>query len=484
VSEPGDSGRTKGAPLGSVEKGDPGGPLLITPSGRVAVWTDSLLATVDRLRALEAELHLDVRRVLAADACRNGWPVPDELLARLEAARALCAGARDAFGRVAQNYALAERVAEKLQRDVGAYLAATVGADILRLFAALVVISPGLVALAALVGWAAIPDTGDGRLATVRRFLLEHPELITNPEFVRYVSTLSTSIDDTALGLAGLPGWLAFLPRPPASDVAVGAALVAAAGGPLGLLRETGASVERTSTATISTAPSGVRERLGRIPEGIEGQVLIERYDAAGMPSRFVVYVGPTETFSPIADGEPWDSTSNVHGVSRQSPASLRALEAAMADAGITAGDEVVLVGFSQGGLLATAATATGHWNVVGLETHGAPAGHLPVPEGVAGLAIRNTDDLVPALAGPQLDHTLVQVERQAFRDGMEIPGIQAAPAHQRTAYERTAEAIDDARSLAVREQVRTLDAFAADYLELPGGGATAFRYRAVRGEG
>jgi pimeloyl-ACP methyl ester carboxylesterase len=227
-----------------------------------------------------------------------------------------------------------------------------------------------------------------------------------------------------------------------------------------------------------------VRERLGRIPEGIQGQVLIERYEADGMPPRYVVYVGPTETFSPIADGEPWDSTSNVYGVARQSPGSLRALEEAMSDAGIGADDEVVLVGFSQGGLLATAATGTGNWNVVGLETHGAPAGHLVVPEGVAGLAIRNTDDLVPALAGPQLDHTLVQVERRAFREGAEIPGIEAAPAHQRSAYDRTAEAIDDAQSRAVRDQVRTLDAFTADYLELPGGTATAFRYRAVRDDG
>jgi hypothetical protein len=476
--------RTKGDPSGSMQKGDPGGSLLITPAGRVAVWTDSLLATVDRLRALEGELHVDVRRVLAADACRHGWPVHDEVVARLDGVRELCAGARDAFGRAAETYALAERTAEKLQRDVGAYLASTVGADLLRLFAALVMLSPGLVALAALVGWSAIPDEGDGRLETVKRFLLEHPELITNPAFVSFVSTLSTSIDDTALGLAGLPAWLSFLPRPPGSDVAAGAALVAAAGAPLGLLRETGVSVERTSTATIATGPTGVRERLGRIPEGIQGQVLIERYEADGMPPRFVVYVGPTETFSPLADGEPWDSTSNVHGVARQSPGSLRALEEAMSDAGIGADDEVVLVGFSQGGLLATAATGTGNWNVVGLETHGAPAGHLAVPEGVAGLAIRNTDDLVPALAGPQLDHTLVQVERRAFREGMEIPGIEAAPAHQRSAYDRTAEAIDDAQSSAVRDQVRTLDAFTADYLERPGGTATAFRYRAVRDDG
>lgn len=479
-----EAGEPSGTALDTRGNADLGGQLLITQAGRVTVCTDALLATVDRLRALEDEVHVDVRRVLAADACADGYPVPADVLARLESVRELCAGARDAFGRVAENYSLVESAIETAQHDIAAVLAATVGADVIRLFTGLVLLAPGVVALAALVGWSTIPDTGDGRLETVKRFLLEHPELITSPGFVRFVSAFSTSIDDAALGLAGAPGWMSLLPRPAGADVAVGAALVAAAGAPAGLLRETSVSVERTSTAPIATGPTGVRERLGRIPEGAQGQVLIERYEADGMPPRYVVYVGPTETFSPIADGEPWDSTSNVFGVARLSPGSLRAVELAMSDAGIRASDEVVVTGFSQGGLVATAVTATGNWNVVGLETHGAPAGHIPVPAGVAGLAIRNTDDLVPALAGPQLDHSLVQVERQAFRDGVEIPAGKAAPAHQRTAYDSTAVAVDDAQSEAVREQIRTLDAFTADYLDRPGGSATALRYRAIRESG
>ena len=41
-------------------------------------------------------------------------------------------------------------------------------------------------------------------------------------------------------------------------------------------------------------------------------------------------------------------------------------------------GDEVVVTGFSQGGLLATMVAASDDWNVVGVETHGAPAGNVP----------------------------------------------------------------------------------------------------------
>ena len=55
-------------------------------------------------------------------------------------------------------------------------------------------------------------------------------------------------------------------------------------------------------------------------------------------PPRYVVYVGPTETFSPRATTEPWDLTSNVAGSAGQSAGSFRATEQAMRDAGIGVG--------------------------------------------------------------------------------------------------------------------------------------------------
>lgn len=466
------------SPEGERDKNDPGGPLFVTPAGSVTVATDALLAACDRLAALEHELLVDERRVLAADACPAGWPVPDDVLSRLRSARELCATSREGYLRAADNYAVAERMLERAHRDLAGVLAATVGADVLAMLARFVLFMPGAAALAALVGWAAIPDTGDGRLETVKRFFLAHPELITSPEFVRFVQHAATSLDDAALGLAGVPGWAALIPRPPGSEPAGGALSVASLGVLIGMLRESPVHVERVRGERHEGAPSGVLERLNRIPEG--DQVRIERYDADGMPPRYVVYVGPTETFSPLPTDEPWDMASNVYGVAGASPGSLRAVELAMADAGITAADEVVVTGFSQGGLIATLVTASGDWNVVGLETHGAPAGNIPVPEGVAGLAVRNTDDLVPALAGPQLDDTLVQVERRAFRDDEGLPTHQAAPAHQRTAYARTAAAIDDAQSTVVREQVARLDAFTAEYLQR-GGSVTALTYHAER---
>lgn len=463
------------------EPDDLGGPLLVTPVGSVVVSTDAMLASADRLRALEAELLIDIRRVVAADAVASGMPI-DGIVPRLERVRDRCERARDAFGRMAEDYTRVEAAIERAQRDLAAMVAAIVGPAAFGVLIRAILFTPGVLIAGALLGWAAIPDGPDGKLSTVAAFMKAHPELITSPEFVRFVSLVATSIDDAVLGGLGVPPWLVGLPGLDLGrdgGVAAGALTVAALGVMLGMFRETPVAVDRVSTQSLDAAPTGVRERLDRIPE--VNQIRIEKYEADGMPPRYTVYVGPTETFSPYADEEPWDSTSNLYGVAGLQAGSFRAVEEAMAQAGIQPGDEVLVTGFSQGGLVATMVAASGDWNVVGLETHGAPAGNIPLPAGIAGMAIRNTDDLVPALAGPQLEHDLLQVERRAFREGVQIPNVEAAPAHQRSGYESTATAIDAAESAAVREQVRTLDAFAADYLALPGGQATVMTYHATR---
>jgi hypothetical protein len=123
----------------------------------------------------------------------------------------------------------------------------------------------------------------------------------------------------------------------------------------------------------------------------------------------------------------------------------------------------------------------SGEWNAAGLETFGAPAGNIELPEGLSGMAVRNSDDFIPALAGPQLDHHLLQVERRAFADGTPLPTYHAAPAHQRDAYMATATAVDQAKSAAVREQNAALNSFTADYADRPGSVVTAMTYHGER---
>ncbi|HEX7835382.1 MAG TPA: hypothetical protein VF479_07930, partial [Pseudolysinimonas sp.] len=121
-------------------------------------------------------------------------------------------------------------------------------------------------------------------------------------------------------------------------------------------------------------------------------------------------------------------------------------------------------------------------WNAAGLETYGAPAGGITLPGDLHGMAIRNSDDFVPALAGPQVDHHLLQVERRAFTPGSPIPTAEPAPAHQREAYVATATVVDGARSDAVREQIAAMDRFTSDYTDREGSSVTVMTYHAQRG--
>jgi hypothetical protein len=465
-----------------------GGPLLVTPAGTTLVATDALYAHVDRVIALGNELEQEGRALLVLQQSASLWAAAPDA-----PAAARLSGIEIDAARVAVHSAhrLSERLATAIRTAITRYddaeRAALAGADrqaemlgaasgpVLRALLPGIAFAGGLAFLAS-----KLPDPGGARASALRQFFLKHPGLITGPKFVEGVRLFSQSLDETTSSFLGVPAPLAYaMGESGETGVRTSARGLLAVGPAVGLFHETPVKVERVSTAAISTPPAGSVERLDRIPEG--NQVRIEKYEAPGEPSRFVVYVGPTETFSPVADHEPWDLTSNVGGVGGVAVGSYRATELAMHDAGIGSGDAVQFVGYSQGGLVATMLAGSGDWNAAGIETFGAPAGNIELPDGLSGMAVRNTDDFIPLLAGPQLDHHLLQVERQAFAPGTPLPTYHAAPAHQRDAYVATATAVDQARSSAVREQSAALDAFTADYAHRPGAAVTAMTYHGER---
>ena len=464
-----------------------GGPLLVTPAGTTTVATDALHAHLDRLETLGNDLAREGRALLALRAetpwsAAPGAPAAarrsdaelDAAHRSVESARHLSARLVHALRAAITHYDDAETAALARADRWAAVLGAESG-PILRALLPSIALLGGLAFLAS-----KLPDPGGARASAVRQFFLHHPGLITGPAFVENVRLFSQSLDETTSSFLGVPAPLAFaLGAAGVTGVRTSARGLLAVGPLVGLFREAPVKVERMSTAQIIHPPVGAAARLDRVPEG--DQVRIEKYEAPGEPNRFVVYVGPTETFSPAAGHEPWDLTSNVGGVGGLDVGSFRATELAMHDAGIGAGDQVQFVGFSQGGLIATMLAGSGQWNAAWLETFGAPAGNIELPKGLSGMAVRNTDDFIPLLAGPQLDHHLLQVERRAFAEGTPLPSYHAAPAHQRDAYMATATAVDEATSSAVREQNAALNSFTADYAARPGSTVTAMTYHGER---
>ena len=466
------------APTVEEEPGPPPA-LVVRSGGSVFVATDALLAHLPELARIADAVETDAHRLAllsldlrpgplrhAVDGCEaHAFRIADELR-RLRVAVATAEGA----------YELTERTATWLQDVAAEWVAAVLP----RLAAAVV---PGA-AVGGLLAWTLAPGDDAQKRRAVQRFLLDHPELVTSPEFSTLVRRVVTGADDAALGLAGAPPWLGVLLGEHGlgiMSVGTSAQVLIAAGAASGTryLNETPVRVERVSAYTAGAPPAGAADRLARVPD--REQVRIERYEAPGEPPRYVVYVAPTQTFSPLADEQPWDLTSNVAGVAGLPAGSIRATELAMADAGITASDEVVLVGFSQGGLVADALAASGEWNAVGLETYGDPGGGIELPAGIRGLAVRHSDDFVVSTGGPQLATDRTIVERRAFAEGASLPTDEPAPAHQRRAYAQTAAMLDEARSPELRRELDALDAFTRDYAEREGAVITTLRYRAER---
>ena len=465
-----------------------GGSLLLQPAGGVIVATDELFGYTAALSTLASDLRIEAANL--ARLARAGWsPLAGRpCVGELEAARRRIAEAASAATELersvreaAENYAIAEALAERRQQAVVAALAACSGPALWSLAIMALALAPTLAGTAAF-GWILGRVTGTDPIAALRDLTLGDRRRLTDPATVRAIELGVVSSDDLAAGALGVPAGVTALLGDEglgllgADTTAVGAL---AAAGTFGMLRESPVRIDSTRIGTGGAAPAGAEERLARIPEG--DQIRIEKYEADGVPPRWLVYVGPTEDFSPVATDEPWDLTSNVAGVAGLSAGSLRAVELAMGEAGIDPGDEVQFAGYSQGGLVAARLAESGVWNTTGIVTFGAPIGTVDLPPDLPGLTVRNTDDLVPALAGPSPVSGQLQAERRAYPEGVPIPSDEPLPAHQRSAYAETARLIDQASSPEARSTIARLDSFAGDYAKLPGATVTVSTFHAER---
>lgn len=226
-------------------------------------------------------------------------------------------------------------------------------------------------------------------------------------------------------------------------DLAAILALVQAVPGPA--LEETPVSAVRADEASVprtAEAPGGFAALAARIPPAVDGepQVRVERYVLPSGEVRWVVYIAGTSDWSIEPRGDPWDDTSNVVGLAGQSAGSTRATVAALMQAGWQPGEAVLPVGHSQGGIVATALTASGIAPVPMLVTFGSPTAGVAVAPGVVDVAIEHRDDLVPALGGsPPLGDARLLVRAPAPETT--AGGVLAA--HSIDAYQQTAGRLD-----------------------------------------
>ncbi|WP_043667792.1 hypothetical protein [Clavibacter michiganensis] len=285
-----------------------------------------------------------------------------------------------------------------------------------------------------------------------------------------------------ALGILGLAGMIALRPDSPGrlmvpgvvravvadvSDVAAAAAHAApgaashddaarttTAGllgllGGVGLLRDGSASVHVHPDA-LRPAPSSLRDLAARIPDPAPGapQMRVEEYRAPDGRRRFVAYLGGMVTLDPRTGREDFGPASAAAALATEGGSAVRAAETALHDAGATADDEVYVVGYSMGGILARSAGDDPGLHVTHELTFGSPIGELPLRQGIDGVAVEHTDDPVPGLGGERSSAgdagDDVVVRAPAFG-----PTAPAGPldAHDLDTYRATAADMDASRS-------------------------------------
>ena len=457
--------------------------IVVSGGGSVAVASDALFGDAQSLEAVHDELRRAASALVSADAVvgerllrRADAPLSaldaeremDHALGVVEAAARRAAAIGFVLRAAAHGYGVADEAAARIAQQLAASLGYSIG-RLLPLAAA--VVMPALPpVLAALLVAALVSPKQTGALpGAVGAWLADNNRLLTNPVTVALVRAGVMSVDDVIGGALGLPSSVVHALGDEGAGVTglnTAAGVVAAFGARVGLLVETPVATRVAGTHVGGTVPQGLAQRLDRIPQRVAGadgprggHVRIERYSTPGEPDAFAVYVTGTADFSPKAGREAFDLTSNVSGIAELPAGSVRAVQDAMRQAGVTADSPVQFAGFSQGGLVAATLAASGDYNTRGLVAVGAPTGQLTLGEGYPAVLLEHTDDLVPALGGNRVEDHAVLVQREAFADRATPEGV-AVPSHDRDEYRRTAQLADAARSATLVETVDELDAF------------------------
>ncbi|MFC5285668.1 hypothetical protein ACFPM7_01270 [Actinokineospora guangxiensis] len=223
-----------------------------------------------------------------------------------------------------------------------------------------------------------------------QRWLVEHPGMV-----------------DTVLGMS--PGTLSALGLP--TDMATLTDLVAAAypDGDPALDPPLGQPPVLDQSAFGTTPPSG----LGDLVDGLnhrnetDANIDVKRVVGPDGSVSYIVDIPGTKVWNlPGQDGgSANDFGTNVDAMAGNETVLQEGIEEALRAAGVPADAPIMLVGHSQGGIVAAQAAGslanpeTGvPYNVTHVVTAGSPVGNIDVPDNVQVLSLENSGDIVPHL--------------------------------------------------------------------------------------
>ena len=330
---------------------------------------------------------------------------------------------------------------------------------------------PALPALAVVGGgWAAVTlATGGHPLAEAEDWLADHPGVVD--EISGSAPALVSGLMTTLLGPLAVPADAALrattgrtlLPRTLAESAALLALVYPPATADVRLVGHTTQDAAPTGIGSL-VAGLAATDAAARGPA--QGTLVVRRLETRGPDGTptvsFVVDVPGTKDWQPDPRTRENvnDLASNLELVSGEPTVRVEAVREALRQAGAGPDDPVLLVGHSQGGLVAVRAAADlqGDHRVTHVVTVGSPTARLDVPPTVQVLSLENRQDVVPRLdAAPNPDrasHVTVVFD---------APAATLADEHAMRVYAPAAAALDGSGHPALRTWVRSADAFVLD---------------------
>jgi hypothetical protein len=176
--------------------------------------------------------------------------------------------------------------------------------------------------------------------------------------------------------------------------------------------------------APTGTAPKNLEDVLRGLATrnaGGDGEVDVRFVYRADGSRAVIVDIPGTKSWDPLPTSDVTSLATNVRAVRGEQTSYSRGVVDAMRRAGVRPDDPVLLVGHSEGGMVAARvaidASASKEFDVTHVVTAGAPIGRFAdeIPDSVQVLAIENKHDIVPHLDGstnpPRANITTVTVD-------------------------------------------------------------------------
>ncbi|MFE4837031.1 hypothetical protein ACFRAU_20450 [Arthrobacter sp. NPDC056691] len=203
---------------------------------------------------------------------------------------------------------------------------------------------------------------------------------------------------------------------------------------------------EGSADIDLDASPAGLLARAGEVEDAGPGQIEVIQTTSGGRDAFIVIIPGtqPGNTGGP----NPFDEAGIGEALGYGSEYTAGAIRAALREAGAEAGDQVVAVGYSQGGIhamnLSQDKAFLAEYNLKYVLTAGSPVGAISPGPGVSSLHLEHRQDWVPGSEGLPNPDTRDRVTVTLNGLVRTPPGEDAGlgPGHRLTNYEAGARAV------------------------------------------